>query len=275
MHFYKTYLNRLWKKKIALGLSQGIALFSALMFFVRYFLEGVSHPSLYLLIILSALFWLAGMISKRTDNYTALTYLIFLGSLVILPIRAAATGGASSSVITWFMLIPLLSIIMMGKIVGMIITVATLLHFALILYFKPSIYLINDVDVSTLTQFMVLTIGLGLAILLAVVYENNREALNNQLLASYQKLEESANLKTRNEQLEGAQGMVRTYNHEINNPLQIALGNLALYQRKGDPKSLQKVQESLIRIGEITKKISDSVNHGQIHFGEVKKENEG
>lgn len=274
MQDYKSYLNQLWKKRIALGLCQAVALCSALMFFVRYYLEGVSHPSLYLLIIVSMLFWVAGMISKRTDNYTALIYLIFLGSLIILPIRAAATGGASSSVITWFMLIPLLSITMMGKTRGIIVTLATLLHFGCILYFRPSLYLINDVHVGIFTQFMVLTIGLGLAIILALVYEKNRVALNNQLLASFHKLEESANLKVKNEQLEGAQGMVRTYNHEINNPLQIALGNLALYERKGDPKSLQKVQDSLLRIGEITKKISDSVDHGQIHFGEVKESHE-
>lgn len=268
MREYKAYLDQLWKEKVTVAFATGIAVFAGLMFITRAYLEGISHPSLYLLLAVSLIFLIAAQYVKRSHNYRLLAYIMCLCSVVILPIRAGATGGFSSSVVSWFALVPLTAVVIIGIKAGLILTLLTIVHFIVIVIFKPSFYSLHEVQVEFSAHLLVLIIGLSLSSVLAILYETNREALNNSLMNSYQKLEESAAIKLRNEQLETAQSMVRTYNHEINNPLQIALGNLHLYQRKGDDKSLQKLEESLERIAEITKKIGSEVRDGHFNFDE-------
>ena len=266
MREYKAYLDQLWKEKVTVAFATGISIFAALMFATRAYFEGVDHPSLYMLLVFALIFFFAAQYVKRSHNYRLLAYIMGFCSIIILPIRAGATGGFSSSVLTWFALVPLVAVILIGIRAGIFLTLLTILHFIAIVIFKPPFYSIHEVHVTFSTHLLVLVIGLSLTSVLAILYETNREALNNLLINSYQKLEESAALKLRNEQLETAQSMVRTYNHEINNPLQIALGNLHLYRRKGDEKSLQKLEESLERIAEITKKIGSEVRDGQFNF---------
>lgn len=266
MREYKAYLDQLWKEKVTVAFANGIAVFAGLMFVTRAYLEGIDHPSIYMLMAVFLIFLLGAQYVKRSHNYRFLAYLMCISSMIILPVRAAATGGLSSGVLTWFALIPLVAVVIVGIKAGLILTLLTVLHFVAILFFKPAFYSLHDVHVTFTTHMLVLIIGLSLSSALAILYETNREALNNLILTSYQKLEESAAIKLRNEQLETAQNMVRTYNHEINNPLQIALGNLHLFRRKGDDKSLQKLEEALMRISEITKKIGSEVYDGQFNF---------
>lgn len=56
-------------------------------------------------------------------------------------------------------------------------------------------------------------------------------------------------------ELETANALIVTYNHEINNPLAIALGDLAVLRRKGDLSAIDRIEESLKRIANIVKKI--------------------
>jgi DNA-binding response OmpR family regulator len=65
-----------------------------------------------------------------------------------------------------------------------------------------------------------------------------------------------------NEQLQAVKAMVITYNHEINNPLAIALGHLSLLKKKDNSESLERIQAALLRISEIVKKI-DKFKHTQ------------
>lgn len=56
-------------------------------------------------------------------------------------------------------------------------------------------------------------------------------------------------------QLEAINAMVATYNHEINNPLCIALGSVEIGIRNQDIKYYKKARDALLRINEIVKKI--------------------
>ncbi len=56
-------------------------------------------------------------------------------------------------------------------------------------------------------------------------------------------------------ELETLNAMIVTYNHEINNPLTIALGALSLVGREVSHPLMAKIASSLRRIGEITSKI--------------------
>ena len=68
-------------------------------------------------------------------------------------------------------------------------------------------------------------------------------------------------LKTK--QVNTINAMVTTLNHEINNPLAIAIGNLAISKDKIDEKRIEKALGALERITSIVKKI-EKITDGQI-----------
>lgn len=57
--------------------------------------------------------------------------------------------------------------------------------------------------------------------------------------------------------LEALNEVITTLNHEINNPLFIAINHLRKASRREDYSQLEKVEEALIRITKIVKQISD------------------
>jgi DNA-binding response OmpR family regulator len=57
--------------------------------------------------------------------------------------------------------------------------------------------------------------------------------------------------------------MVTTLNHEINNPLAIAIGNLSIAQQKMDITRIDKAMSALNRITEIVKKI-ENISDGNV-----------
>ena len=60
--------------------------------------------------------------------------------------------------------------------------------------------------------------------------------------------------------------MITTYNHEINNPLTIALGCLSSPLMK-DEASVEKLKSALWRLSEIVKQIRDVTNKKEAEFG--------
>lgn len=56
---------------------------------------------------------------------------------------------------------------------------------------------------------------------------------------------------------EAINAMITTYNHEINNPLTIALGCLKVHKIKNDEESLIKLEAALWRVADIVKKIEE------------------
>lgn len=73
------------------------------------------------------------------------------------------------------------------------------------------------------------------------------------------KLKEYYRDSLRKKELETLSAMIVTYNHEINNPLTIALGNVKSDISKMDNRRLNKVRESLKRISNIVISIRDIV----------------
>ena len=76
-------------------------------------------------------------------------------------------------------------------------------------------------------------------------------------------------------ELETVTAMVATYNHEINNPLAIAIGGLEALERKSpdvDQKSLNMVRNSLNKIVEITRKIEELSNAQDVDYDQYEGE---
>lgn len=72
---------------------------------------------------------------------------------------------------------------------------------------------------------------------------------------------------TRKKELEAIAALVTTYNHEINNPLMIALGCLrSLSKIQGTADDVEKLRSSLNRITEIVKKIREISEKNEIEF---------
>lgn len=65
-------------------------------------------------------------------------------------------------------------------------------------------------------------------------------------------------------QLETINSMVATFNHEINNPLTIALGSLRRDFSKIDERRVQIAVEALVRIADIVKKIERITKEGEV-----------
>ncbi|OIQ16157.1 MAG: hypothetical protein BM556_15980 [Bacteriovorax sp. MedPE-SWde] len=65
-------------------------------------------------------------------------------------------------------------------------------------------------------------------------------------------------------ELETAHAMIVTYNHEINNPLTIALGMLRKIEKSNDSEYVQKTKSALNRVVDIVKKIESVANSEEV-----------
>jgi len=74
-------------------------------------------------------------------------------------------------------------------------------------------------------------------------------------------------------EFEAIHAMVATYNHEINNPLSIAIGYLNIMEKKQDFKYLPDIKDSLIKIERIVEKISEITNKN-LDFANYSKESQ-
>lgn len=66
-------------------------------------------------------------------------------------------------------------------------------------------------------------------------------------------------------ELESVKSLIATYNHELNNPLTIALGFLTKLKAETESDSIAHIEKSLKRIREIVKKI-DKISHDNIEY---------
>jgi len=65
-------------------------------------------------------------------------------------------------------------------------------------------------------------------------------------------------------ELETAHAMIVTYNHEINNPLTIALGMLRKIEKENDSQYVQKTKAALNRVVDIVKKIESVADSNSV-----------
>lgn len=72
------------------------------------------------------------------------------------------------------------------------------------------------------------------------------------------------NDQQKKKQLETINSMVATFNHEINNPLTIALGSLRRDFEKIDQRRVEIAVEALVRIADIVKKIERVTKEGEV-----------
>lgn len=78
-------------------------------------------------------------------------------------------------------------------------------------------------------------------------------------IRTHLKIAELSRSAIRLKELETVHAMVVTYNHEINNPLAIALGTLDSMAPQGNEKPIERMKTALWRIADIVKKIEQAI----------------
>ncbi len=86
-------------------------------------------------------------------------------------------------------------------------------------------------------------------------------------IGTHIKLTELTRERVRLKELEAINAIVTTYNHEINNPLAIAMGSLSNLQEKfPEEKNLERIDRALWRIADIVKKILKASQDTNLNF---------
>lgn len=80
------------------------------------------------------------------------------------------------------------------------------------------------------------------------------------------KISELSQSLSKLKELEAVNAMIATYNHEINNPLSVALGALRRLEGFGPAEDYEKIERALWRITSIVKAIKDVAKKGQLEF---------
>ena len=90
-------------------------------------------------------------------------------------------------------------------------------------------------------------------------------------VATQLKLAETTREMARLQELEALHALVTTYNHEINNPLAIALGTLQKAGWREDAKAIERVEKALWRISEILTKVEGVIESKQVPYEQYSK----
>lgn len=67
-------------------------------------------------------------------------------------------------------------------------------------------------------------------------------------------------------ELQAVMALIVSYNHEINNPLTIAIGNLSSFKKSVDTKKYEKVETALWKIAEVMKNLNSIRDKHKIDF---------
>ncbi len=86
-------------------------------------------------------------------------------------------------------------------------------------------------------------------------------------ILNHLKLAEAIKDRVKLQELAALNAMVTTYNHEINNPLTIALGGMAKLEKdRNDDLSIKRIKDALDRITDIVKKITLATNKSEVNY---------
>jgi len=198
---------------------------SMLMFLVRFSLEGFSSSKSLLLLPLATLVCCCCLLIVKysTRQQIAVNTIVVLGSFILF-IRSISTGGISSPVTFWLILIPIISILLSSKKSGVFWTVITLGLLQLIYHAESLGIPISAIKPSHKVNLYVFSILICLLSSIIYFFEQQRISHQNFLI----KLESELALSKKLAALGTMSGGIA---HEINNPLAIIKGKAQILER--------------------------------------------
>lgn len=180
--------------------------------------------------------------------------LLISGAALITPLAAIYNGGLGAPAVPLAILLPIFASFLIGKRAAVVFLCLTLIIFVSIfvagnLGALPDI-VVHDEALREKMRLLVFSATAILAFAIGSVYERFRiRAQASENVAAQQ---------------DAIRTMVGTYNHEINNPLMIAMMHLEVMAEKGTaaPDAIEKVRIALKRIEKVTRTIRDISQSG-------------
>ena len=237
----------------AISLRMGLVLGSLILVGVpfRNFIAPI-HPSMWLEAGIGLLFCIGSVVATRTMPTTRLPgILLILAFFSFLPGPTIRSAGIDTPIFAMFILSPIIGAFVGGTMVS-ILSYIVFLSLGIGLHLVHVSGLPEGTDIQTFTKARALIYFLSSTISLALglIYENVRA-----------KREE---LAIKAAEHDGTMKMLRTFCHEINNPLMIATGNLARFRTKGNPEYMDKIEYGLERIEQVVKRAETVAKQGQV-----------
>lgn len=234
-----TSLELLRKSRISAAIGIFIIPTVLAVFTARIIVEGVNHPSLYLLLVppFIALWGLFYM--RNTGDYRPAGALLLLFSLLIVPYRIYITGGLTSAAASWVLLAPAVGIALFGTRVALFCAAFELITLGGVAYLE-NLGQVPALTATPLVQFVVLALILMVVTLILYAYESERRTF--------------IKIAKETEERETVNTIVATLNHELNTPLAILEANLALL-KSDDPRRTDRTRKAFRRIQKIVAQI--------------------
>lgn len=216
--------ERLRKTRLTVSLTLSLSILVMLMFFIRYSLETSGSKTLFLLPIVSVVMF-SGLFIIKFYNATNIVFWVeALISCLVVFVRTLATGGISSPVVIWLILLPILGVLIVSVRVGVCLLLLCIAQ--ILILTKPQLFGLNVVEMNHLpiVQAMVLIILIAAVSTLVCIYEFQR-VMNEKLIRETEK--ELASSK----KLASLGSLSGGLAHEINNPLAILKGQLGIMEK--------------------------------------------
>ena len=245
--------ERLWKSQLAVGVSFIVSLFLVVMFILRFSLEGLQQKSLLLLPIAGLLFSTFPFIFlKKLNNYAIPNYLLMGFACLILPARVLSDGGVSSSTLAWFTLWPIVSTLLMNIRFGAAMTTIAVIEIIVLTQAKTL-----GLPVMESSPLPMVRGSITVILVLILYFVIHRfEIERRRQLGRLRENEKRLGSAVKSESLvKMAEGLA----HEINNPMTIALGNLAKIKKseysQKEKEKIEKIERSLDRVNSLVKRL--------------------
>lgn len=254
----KKHFRYLWQRRSIFYLASYMGYFCIALFVIRSVLGFESIASSLVLFFMGVFFIVIGRMTLSQNSPTIIGHILLSFGAILLPIRIMATGGLNGTGLLYLPTINAFLPYMVGKKWGIFYGAVSFIWLAILHNSVLNKVFTSNVVYSDKIHFGFLFFSMVIGSGLAFVIENTKDRLIKGLITNRDHYRQSQKNQIKLEKEKAVNALISSYNHEINNPLFIALGNLKRYKKNPDPKNLDRLETSLERIRNITKKIEET-----------------
>ena len=190
--------------------------------------------------------------AKQVWHLKLINWITVFSITALLMLRMYLSGGLGSPAAQWLGLVPQVALLVTGFAAAMIAFATISIGILAFVSLLPTSELIvlNTPSVGFVSWLVVMAFG---GVMMAV--EGRRGLTFRRFFSAQDKLKTAHQILLQAEKSKVLDALVATYNHEINNPLVIAMSQLYLLEKEIQNERVSKIKESLDRIATIVKKI--------------------
>ncbi|MCB0420757.1 MAG: GHKL domain-containing protein [Bdellovibrionales bacterium] len=235
---------------IAATLITGIA--TLLMIVGRVSLEREVQPSMWAPVFIVIYCFTSPFIGKYLNNFVRPFLILYFIGIHAIFYRVITTGGLASIVMSWYTIIPIIGMLLIGKKAAIASSVIIFIHLGLI-YFAPEIGLpINNIVHQNNVRIVVFSTCLLIVIGVSYAYFGITEQYKDRVIDVKEKL-------GRQEKLASIGILAGGVAHEVNNPLMVLMGRINMIKNliKNENIDRGKIEEQLDKSIKMIERISE------------------